>query len=442
MVFGLVNPIQEAVRNEKYLNEIFEKYEIIPYYGEGEEGSHTMLRLIYDLTSLSPSHTACKNDISTWAFGSGVDIIPVRTARVRRNEEELLSEEEKDRFEEELADIGIGLSGVIDITKVMYDNYQDSGNIYLFVRMSRVNSTWRVKIEPVHYRNAAIKRSKSGKANRIITTEYWEEDYWQKKRPFLSFRSDIHQAFVWAEKRGGNVLETIVHIRRQSDGSPYYGRPSILPALESMFVEHQGQSKDCKIAGSELVAKKIITMQEPPPGRQVKPHTELKKGPYKDPVQILAESIRKLTTNEGEEAKSLALISYPQGSNAPGSIDLDLNRDTAFDQHMVDKHSSYIYALHGWDKQLTGFSPVKSNIGGNVLLDLFTVKNYATVMPEQRFYENIWGRLFTEIGKITNPGQEMRTIKFPNLIDEVVDKLSSLKNGSQDAQPTNTTDAE
>jgi len=437
MVFSLVNPILEAVKDELHLNDLFRKYDIIPYYGTQNESSHSMLQLISDLTELSPSHAACKNAVKTWAFGSGVEIIPTRTARKREDEESLLSESEKSQFEELLFSIGIDLSAVIDHTEVIFDNYSDTGNAYVLIRLSRVNSTWNVKIEPIHPKNAAYLRSKRGTANRIVNTPYWSEDFWAKKKPFLAFGSDIRSDFVWNRKRNGDVLETIVHIKRKADASPYYGRPAILSVLESLYVEHAGKQKDCKVAGTELISKMILAMEEPPPNRKVVKRKTGKEGVYNHDLDSASYKLRQLTTNEGEKARTIALMNYPSGAQPPTPIPLEVNRDHQFDKHMVDKHASAIYSIWDWDRQLTGATPAKANIGGNIILDLFTVKNTSVVTPNQRFYENIWGRIFTEIGKITNPGETMRTIKFPNLIDELVDRLSSLKNGSQNQNLSN-----
>ena len=141
-------------------------------------------------------------------------------------------------------------------------------------------------------------------------------------------------------------------------------------------------------------------------------------------------AIRQLVTAEGEEAKSLAGVEYPFGGKPPTLLKLDVFRDTKWEQSKIDQASSYIYQSWSWNKQLTGFTESKSNLGGNIIMDLFSTRNVSTIEPVQEFWENVWGKTLQEIGKVINPNQEMYSIKFPSKVDSLLDRLASLKKGT------------
>ena len=46
MSFNLINPIPEALKDPKKLRKFFEKWDIVPYYGDRSTTSHNMLRVL------------------------------------------------------------------------------------------------------------------------------------------------------------------------------------------------------------------------------------------------------------------------------------------------------------------------------------------------------------------------------------------------------------
>ena len=144
--------------------------------------------------------------------------------------------------------------------------------------------------------------------------------------------------------------------------------------------------------------------------------------------------IRKVTTNEGGfgESKTLAGIEYPHGGRPPTAIPLAINRDVKYSDFQIDKASSYVYSIHGWDKQLNGFEPARSNIGGNIIIDLFITKNTGTILPLQNDWCEIWAEILVEIAGQTEYQGQVYTLKFPNLIDELVEQLIASKHGKTD----------
>ena len=185
-MFNIINPIPESLKDSLEVTELFRKYNMVPHYGCGETTSHTMLQLIDDTTSLSPSHKACQNDISTYAFGNALDIVPRRVPGLVREkgEENLLSPQEKKRFSEQVLEKwGISLLSILSATKELFTHLTDSGNAYMMIRIVFVNGQPSVKFIPIHYKQAAYLATRSGIIKKIVWTEKWDEVWWAKKRP-------------------------------------------------------------------------------------------------------------------------------------------------------------------------------------------------------------------------------------------------------------------
>jgi len=432
----LTNPIPESIRDSKKLGILFKKYNIMPYYGTTDESSHSMLRLLYDVSSVSQSHVACKLNIISYAFGEQLDIKQPHISGFydTENLDNKLDRSTKVSYIEALRGMGLRLTDIIKYTKSGYHHYTDSGNAWFIVRLVKAGGESKVYIEPVHYTQVALLVPRSGSNNlkNAIVTEYWDEDYWRQRKPKVYPVTDMFaEEWNWRERGNGTIFETIVHIKNNADKSKFYGRPDTLSVLNYMYSEYAFSDVSAKISGTEFVTKKVLAFEELDPTRY--------DGDEEDKImqhRRRMNSLRGLMTREGDhlQAKSLAGIEYPFGQKPPIAIDLELNRDWAWKDKELDRASSYIYAMHGWEKQLTGMKEVKSNTGSNIVIDLFNIKNVTTITPLQKFWENIWGWMLNEIGSVLLPSQEMYSIKFQDKIKELVNMLALTQDADVVAQ--------
>ena len=148
------------------------------------------------------------------------------------------------------------------------------------------------------------------------------------------------------------MRQTVFHIKNKRDHSDFYGRPDTLHKLFWMFTEWRMSVLLAKVADSEIGAKALLTMQAQDPAGRIS-------GDDDGDLNIIeiAEALRKVTTNRGkfEEMESLGVVRYPYGGEKPSLLTLDLNRDTAFTNLIIDRTSDHIYAGHRWSKLLSGF---------------------------------------------------------------------------------------
>lgn len=425
-MIDLVNPFPEYVQHEKAVEEtqgLYKKYGLIPYYGDHEGCSHFYLKLLYDATSLSTSHTSCKNDISTYSFKGTLDVIPKRSVIETENiddERKLLEKSDKLAFVKDLEDIGIQLPKVQELTETLFSDESDVGNTYLLIRIVRVGSVNKVFMFPVKSSNAALTVQNS---KVLMVTEYWDEEWWKKVKPKFYKTSDICDSeFNWSRK--GDTWETVVHLKDLKDGSPFYGRSKILSELNWLFVEYAMSDLACKVASTEYVSKHILAFEEEDPIR-----FRNKKGSRQEQFKKRMDAIRKITSVEGANPSTLAGIQYPNGTNAPSLLQLTVSRDTDHNNYQLESASSAIFAKWSWHKELAGFDKIRSNTGRSLIRELFIVRNISTIRPTQRKWENFWGTVFDQIFRVAKPNAFRGTLKFS---DNLTELITALDDGNKD----------
>ena len=417
-----VNPIPEAIRDQKALGDLLEKYNIVPYFGCDEYTSHSFIGLISDLSELSPSHQACKADFKSYAFGNCANIVAKSIAGFFDEEfDDEINRDEKLQFIEWLDSLGISLTSLIDCVNELNNALLDSGNAYLMIKIVTVGSTKKVFFTPLHYTQCGYLATKSGEVKKLINTEYWNEEWWKKKRPLLISSSNKGEAFNWDGREGGPLRQTVLHIRGDKGKSKYYGRSPIISVLYWMFVEHQLANSSVITSSYEYTSKTLLAFEEAKPERRK--GTKGSGEAFRRKMGVL----RRLATNEGgiEDAKTLAGVQYPHGGKPPTAIQLGVNRDTAYSQYQLDTATGLIHAVNKWDRTLTNIVTPKSNIGGNVYRDVFTIKNVSTIEPMQTFWADVLTDVFSQIAIETKYAGEVRSLKFKSAIDNLVDKLST-----------------
>lgn len=430
-MIDFVNPFPEYVKHSKAIEQVsglFKKYNLIPYYGDNEGCSHYYLKLLYDATSLSTSHTSCKNDICTYSFSGTLDIIPRREViEVERIEDErtLLNSTQKLAYLQSLKDVGVNLQKIPRLTKNLFNDLGDVGNAYLLIRLVKVGSVYKVFFFPIRSCNAAYVTKKGQNSNVLMVTDYWDEEWWKIVKPkFYMTSDDCDTQFNWSKK--DNVWETVVHLKDLEDGSPFYGRAKIMSELNWLFVEYSMSDLACKVASTEYVSKHILAFEEEDPIR-----FRNKKGSRQQQFQKRIDAIRDITTVEGANPSTLAGIQYPHGSNAPSLLQLTVSRDTDFTKCQLESASSAIFSKWSWHKELVGFEKMRSNTGRSLIRELFTVRNISTIRPNQRKWENFWGTVFHEIFKIAKPNTPDYTVKFADSLTELIQALGEQENGSR-----------
>ena len=454
-LFKLKPQVSRTVVDSEQLTKLFEKYKIIPYYGVDAQTSHSTLDLFQSLTAMSPTFTSAINNICKYSFGRGVTIAPRMIDGIFVDEEEIevLSREKQLAYSNLLKSYNINLASVSGWSKKLIRYLKDSGNAYIKLKRVTIGDISQYFIDVLHYRQVAYLEAAKGESeDYVIYTKIWNEKYWEKNPPLLVRVTKQNADIKWDITEEG-VECAIIHVQTDSDNDPsdFYSRPDIIAVLDWLYVDIELGSLNGKIAGTEIITKKILAFEAPDPNT-IDPDddtfseteviasdtqsingtiaagavvTKTKKEDYFDKNM---RRLRMLTTQLGgyDEVNSLAGVEYPFGQKQPIPIDIEVNRDTNHHKFQCETAASKVCSNLNWSPVLNFDKEANSGIGGNVLKDLFVIGNEGTIIPIQSEISTIWNNIFSQILTAQNVGSEFIQygIKFPDIISRLVEKLS------------------
>lgn len=451
MIFALPNPIPLTVTDPEDLTSFFDRYDIVPYYGTSEATSHNFLDLLTTLTELSPTFTATRADLVEYTFGTNFDVAARTIPGLVASETTDMGFPEKEAYVMWLKDKGIKLRSLIKTGKTLDHHLDICGNAYLHIRRVTVGGTTKYYTKALHYKHTAYVISKDEGIEFLIHSKFLGDLVNMRKYPPAILPvSDPDEEFQWASTEPG-IEETVIHLKRgnTNNESDYYARPRILSTLTWLYTDYQIGNLNSKIAATELVSKKILAFEQPDPNR-LREVEENSKGERRTELDARGNIggregttqfqrnmmvLKELTTNLGSHASSLgpsqrgagtiAGIEYPRGEKPPVEISLEVNRDTKHHQWQAEQSTAMISAALRWAPELTAIRAAKATLGGNLLYDIFTMKNTTTIRPRQVEFGDLFNNIFTHILERDGGPAEYATmgLELPDIISEMVGNL-------------------
>lgn len=420
----LTNPLPLNGNDSQEVKTLFDEFKIVPFFGGDIDTAHGYLDVLESLTMLSASHKACKKDIKTYSFGSWDGLVDGNGIEA--------TEQERRTFIDLLAKHKLSLKSIQERIESCYDNMKDFGNAFLRVKILSINDQTQVYLSTVHPSNIAYLRTEDMQDKMCVITKKWNREYWVKNRPeVLPINLFTDSMVNWKESTRGGVKEAecIIHIKTKNDKSDYYGRPDIMPVVNWMFAEWQISDTTAKTASTEFVSKFILFFEEVDPTRQQTEAT-LNSGGLQasNGLDRRMAKLRELTTVEGADPKSIVGMDYPFGQKEPKIEKLDVFRDINYTKTTIEIATSYIFGVWSWAKELTGMASFSGSIGGNIVYDLFRVKNISTIRPTQEEYKGYYIELLKLIFDKLGLTEKVFCLNYSNLIKEIISSSENNNN--------------
>lgn len=442
-IFSLPNPIPQTVVDREELQKFFRKYAIVPYYGTVDESSHSFLDLLVTLCQLSPTFGATMRDLQFFTFGLNVDLVGNVVPGLAIDPVEL-GDAEKLAFSGWLGGLNISMRTIQKVTRTLDYHLQCSGNAWLRIRRVRVGGTTRYYFKAPHFLHTAYLRSiDTGEEFAIISKFLGDDSKMNKYPPTLLRVTQMDEELKWTRTDSG-VDEAIIHVKagKKLEQSDFYNQPDIIDVLPQMYIDYQVPNLNSKIAATELVTKKLLAFQAPDPNslpgnnllvddkdKEIGADGNIGSGrgnQFQQNMLVLKQLVTNLSSHPSQmgaqPAASIAGVEYPYGGNAPVDIDLEMNRDTKHQTFQLEQATARICACLGWSPELIGVRAAKATLGGNLLYDMFTIRNTATIVPRQNFYQSLWNGVIGQICEMENGEDEWKNygIKFPGVIEEML----------------------
>lgn len=455
--FDFPNPIPATVKDTEDITAFFQQYGVIPYYGTLENTGQKMLDLLLTLCKMSPTFRATMRDLSYFSFGLNIDVQSKTFPGLLLDPIEV-SENDKLQFAQYLSGINISPMDILKNARRIFYHLAICGNAWLRVKKVRSGGTTMYFFSVPHFMHTAYLLSYDrGEDFAIVSKFLGDLQLMQKYPPAILRVTKMGEALKWIKTDPG-VEEALIHIApgMQMDRSDYYAQPEIISVLTWLYVDFQMGNLSGKTAASEIVSKKLLAFQAPDPNTLpqnnllVKNESEeigasgdigkkQKGSMFQQNMMILKELVTNLGSHPsklyGMKSASVAGIQYPYGGHPPVSIDIEMNRDTQYHNFQLEKAASFICGILGWAPELIGIRQAKATLGGNLLYDMFTIRDTATIQPTQVLFENLFNSVIGQIVE-KEPGGTRWTgygVKFPGVIEQMLAKFQSAGGNTRDA---------
>lgn len=455
MIFTLPNPVPAVPIDPEDLQTFYQRYAIIPYYGNSERSSSRFLDLLTTLAQVSPTYQACSDQLKRYTIGDAIKIVIAQIPGLvsEKQEIELPGQIAYTAF---LQQHGVKVTSLIEVSKRVDDHIRASGNAYIRIMRMKVEGRLVYAIDVPHYEHCAYMISQDAGYDFLIISKFMgDEQKMMKYQPMFAAATIPGNALRWTATKDPGIDVAVIHVRTSSnlDQCGVYGRPATIPVMAWMYVDHEVAVLNSKISASAIISKKVIAFQAPNPDTlpDERPDDDLpqeigmngktggkKMTAFQEGMLVL----KNLTTNLGQHpsvnpqgAAAIVGIQYPYGGNPPSVFDLEVNMDTNHQKFQLDQCVKFVCASQGWAPELLALRQTPSTLGGNLFYDILAAHNEATIVPRQYFFENLFNWMLNELF-MNEPGYRP-FLGYGICYDDVVARLlEKFKPAQSGAMPT------
>lgn len=447
MLLKLPNPIQVAIQERRWNDTQPRKWQgwrLLPQYGSSFEYGRAVVNLLSTLSEVSPTYRAAINDLKTLSFGNAFQVSLKSLPGLRLQVETQVQDTEAIAFAMLLQERGMDLISLLKVVDQIEEHLTANGNAYLRIIRVREGGAVTYRISVLHYLHVAYGENEEGQ--RVIIASQWldDEDEMKKKGALLFVPTQAHAGAInWTRIDGTD--QAVIHLKSETlaGTSGLFQRSPLLAFMPQLYTDYQMGVLSSKIAATDLVSKKILAFQGPDPNslpegedpgqmEQINSRGDIGARATGDYFQRNMLVLRELTSNlgrhpaeegQGRAPATLAGIEYPHGSEPPITIDLEINRDTAYHTFQTEKAASIICAALGWALELTSIRQAKATLGGNLLRDMFVLKNEVTIKPKQQWYENFLAWLIDAVLSDSGQMENAYMLRFENNVDDIIENI-------------------
>lgn len=459
MIFNLPNPIPAQFKDPEDLQDFFKGLSVVPYYGTSENTSHRFLDLLKNLAELSPTFGSIMGDINAYAFGLNLEVTTRNIPGLKTQDTGELQEDAQINYLRWAGQYNIKASRILQVSKKANTHLSICGNAYLLIRRITAGDLVQYYFEVPHFTHCAYVISKDNGELFLLISRYLGDLELLRKYPPRILRATKEGDRIRWNTVGNGIEEAVIHIKNDNaiDDSDYYNRPQLISAMPALYTDYKIGELSSKIAATDLISKKLLAFEAPDPdaiGGDEDPEEtpEINNGQIgskrsMDYFERNAMILKQLVTNMGHHPSistnertpsTIATIEYPHGGNPPTAIDLEVNRDRDYHKYQDERSAIIICEALRWAPELISNRPAEATLGGNLMYDIFTIKNQTTIVPIQTKFEDLWNEILEQIHQQENAPAEFSSygIKFTDLIGSILEKFKGAGTPGQAAVQT------
>ena len=417
----LTNPIPDLITDKADLIKFFGTARfLVPYAVQGGKTAHATLRLLFDLSDLSPVQKAVITAKSDFCFGNGLKTTSGETDNTAQ-------------FFEFLSSIGIGKTEVTNSARASFRDESICGTTFVLARITEVNGQWQGSIKrlpPTH----CLPGYDFDNQNSDFNSTVLYNDKPIGGNAGVSFLSSNTKYQSWKMvgrwprvTKSGKVFETIVQMNSVGYEDEFWGRATA--DTNCLYVDYQSVNMAAKISASEVTAKVLALMKEPDP--------ELLEQAGKSAHEVKTEisnGLRGTLTNKGAESQSLGILFYTD--EKPEIVQVQINRDYQYKESVRKEIVQNICAAHGIPANLAGLEEMKVGLGGTVIMDTLIKTNGMKIVPTQKRFADMFTHIMQFFATYTGFDMGSHNLEFIGPIPEMIEQLKLIRSKTTNEDTT------
>jgi hypothetical protein len=437
---SVTRPLPELVKDTDEVSNLINQYRLLPKFRYGNCSALNLLKLIERICNQSPTHGSCLHAVHNFAFGGDIDA-KKSTIPAFKLERIPISEADKLKFAQDVTSLGISFIDFKRLTAIADRNYVESGDAYLYCKVIRVGSVFKVSFNSIAYTELMfwLDGDKDYSGNPI--TAIWCKNFASHemmnngKYAIVNVTPIGSPVVNWSQLNSNdkNVFETVFHVKN-GDNTDLYGKVGIERILTSIFSEYQQGEFAVKVDNSALTAKYIYSTPAPPDG--------LDPQIANDNFLQSKTEFNKIATTKGKNPDEIAFQEYYAQDGTPLLFKLDVSRDSAWFKGKSEWAKQRITGFHNVNDAFLGMSQYAQGIGSDAEINNLLKTNVSTIRPKQDFWESIWSYIFNAVSDKTGiQSLKDNTIEFEDKTKGIIESIVQSRGTTAKINQTNGTSA-
>ena len=373
------------------------------------DGSDANLALFRKLGELSTTQCAVISTICDYAFDGGFEVKKQPIRGLTTSFDNTITGQDEQRMID-FVSLFTTFEDMLATVKRLGVNLKTYGNAYLELSLIDVAGEKRAIMvshdaDTVRYMATEDPTIKVG-----IISPSFDKQYLTDIPPrYVSFYPEFDVA-----ERG--VQRTLIHIKRESVGRPYYGLPDSIGSLQYQFLEYQQGKYTVEGYANEWIAKVFMEVEIPSEEDES----------IDDDFDM---AINDMFTNGGDNKKSALVRFKPHGLERTEVYEFKNNTNEAFHQTMGEIAENKIVQSHKWHSML--MSKTSGSMGNSQEFEnVFRQKYTAVIMPFQDIFTGVLSTCFKHISEHYNTDLAGLSLGFANILKDYLE-LSNQQNQPQ-----------
>lgn len=424
---GVDYPIELETTDEDDVKGFFKSGKFIPFAGNQKESGHKLLNLLKLVADFSPLNSACVGKKNGFAFGSTATTIRYKDPEFSTGDEKKpLTPAEREMYRLALKDVRFDRPTKQFAQKVGAD-FQDYGNAWIKVAVSKVNGQAAMSLNVVPVENALYVATEKGQDKYVGICSKWSATslHYDEK--------DVEILPLWpnyTEEDG--VLKSIMHLR---NGGRWYGRPQSMGGLLPMYEAMQTRTYRIQQTHGDFSGRLIIeTEADDPAGEGEADDHNAQSNGYNGWSDEFSDNY----TNAGKNRKGIMHVTRPVGSSPMFVFPVPANANGGYFTDIDRMNAADILAAHGVTPRFMGLETSGRYAQNNAFLEDYVLNVEPTINSLRHTICVFINQALTDFWKIT--GREFlneQSLWFNGPIDKQVEMFRETMGQPQGQTPNN-----